>query len=106
MSFFHTHNSHPSNGGTEMNDNETPIGFLKIVYVWLATVVANKAAVVMNMALADWLQVAALIFTLAQLYFLVRDRWWRDRKQRSRRDRKSTRLNSSHSDRSRMPSSA
>lgn len=37
--------------------------------------------------IADWLVLATLLFTLLQVYFLLRDKWWRQRKDRHGRKR-------------------
>lgn len=58
-----------------MNENETKIAALKIAALTVAGAVAE-------ITLERWLTVAILVYTLAQLYFLVRDKWWRDRKRK------------------------
>ena len=32
-----------------------------------------------GVGLADWLIILTIIYTLAQLYFLLRDKWWKQR---------------------------
>lgn len=54
-----------------MNDNETKVAAFKITLLTMAGAVAE-------VTLERWLTIAILIYTLAQLYFLVRDKWWRD----------------------------
>lgn len=54
-----------------MNDNETKVAAFKIALLTLAGAVAE-------VTLERWLTIAILVYTLAQLYFLVRDKWWRD----------------------------
>lgn len=54
-----------------MNENETKVAALKIMLLTFAGAVAE-------VTLERWLTIAILIYTLAQLYFLVRDKWWRD----------------------------
>jgi hypothetical protein len=38
-----------------------------------------------GVSLADWLLAVTLVYTLAQLFFLLRDKWWRQRKDRNGR---------------------
>ena len=38
-----------------------------------------------GVGLADWLLAVTLVYTLAQLFFLLRDKWWRQRKDRNGR---------------------
>lgn len=33
----------------------------------------------MGIGLADWLIILTIIYTSAQLYFLLRDKWWKQR---------------------------
>ena len=33
----------------------------------------------MGVGLADWLIILTIIYTVAQLYFLLRDKWWTNR---------------------------
>jgi len=33
----------------------------------------------MGVGLSDWLIILTIIYTLAQLYFLLRDKWWNKR---------------------------
>lgn len=54
-----------------MNENETKVAAFKITLLTLAGAVAE-------VTLERWLTIAILLYTLAQLYFLVRDKWWRD----------------------------
>lgn len=54
-----------------MNDNETKVAAFKITLLTMAGAVAE-------VTLERWLTIAILVYTLAQLYFLVRDKWWRD----------------------------
>ena len=56
-----------------MENNETRVAAFKITLLTLAGAVAE-------ITLERWLTIAILVYTLAQLYFLVRDKWWRDRK--------------------------
>lgn len=55
-----------------MNDNETKVAAFKITLLTTAGAVAE-------ITLERWLTIAILLYTLAQLYFLVRDKWWRER---------------------------
>ena len=52
---------------------DTEFSFLKLCGIWLAAWIAS-------LSLSKVLMLATLIYTLAQLYFLLRDKWWRDRK--------------------------
>lgn len=54
-----------------MNENETKVAAIKITMLTFAGAVAE-------VTLERWLTIAILVYTLAQLYFLVRDKWWRD----------------------------
>lgn len=54
-----------------MNENETKVAAFKITLLTLAGAVAE-------VTLERWLTIAILVYTLAQLFFLVRDKWWRD----------------------------
>ena len=56
-----------------MNENETKVAAFKITLLTLAGSVAE-------VTLERWLTIAILVYTLAQLFFLVRDKWWRDPK--------------------------
>jgi hypothetical protein len=45
---------------------------------------AGKVAVawaggILGMKLSDWVLAVTLIYTVAQLFFLLRDKWWRER---------------------------
>lgn len=84
MNIFKHHNGDAINtqSQNQMNDNDSALAYLKIIYAWVAAGIAKVSAVVFGLSLSDWVQVAALLFTLAQLFFLFRDKWWRDRKQR------------------------
>jgi hypothetical protein len=66
-----------------MNDNETKIAASKITLLTLAGAVSE-------IALERWLTIAILVYTLAQLYFLVRDKWWRDPERVSKRSAKAS----------------
>lgn len=54
-----------------MDNNETRVAAFKIALLTFAGAVAE-------VTLERWLTIAILVYTLAQLYFLVRDKWWRD----------------------------
>ena len=56
-----------------MNENETKVAAFKITLLTIAGAVAE-------VTLERWLTIAILVYTLAQLFFLVRDKWWRDPK--------------------------
>ena len=56
-----------------MNENETKVAAFKIALLTFAGAVAE-------VTLERWLTIAILVYTLAQLFFLVRDKWWRDPK--------------------------
>lgn len=62
-----------------MENNETKVAAFKITLLTLAGAVSE-------IALERWLTIAILVYTLAQLYFLVRDKWWRDAKRIKKRD--------------------
>lgn len=87
MKLFRHHNADSITRDGAMNDNETLLAMLKIAVAWIAASIAKASAVVCGLTLSQWVQVSALLFTLAQLYFLLRDKWWRDpkRKRPSRR---------------------
>lgn len=55
-----------------MENNETRVAAFKITLLTLAGAVAE-------ITLERWLTIAILVYTLAQLFFLVRDKWWRER---------------------------
>lgn len=42
--------------------------------------IAVSGLTFMGVALSDWLILLTIVYTLAQLGFLVRDKWWRQRK--------------------------
>lgn len=69
-----------TNQSKHMNDNDTLWAFLKIAFAWVAAGIAKLFDTAAQMSLAEWVQFAALIFTLAQTFFLFRDKWWRERK--------------------------
>ena len=54
-----------------MHENETKVAAFKITLLTMAGAVAE-------VTLERWLTIAILIYTLAQLYFLIRDKWLRD----------------------------
>ena len=54
-----------------MENNETRVAAFKIALLTFAGAVAE-------VTLERWLTIAILVYTLAQLYFLIRDKWWRD----------------------------
>lgn len=54
-------------------DNDSHAAFTKVLLVWVA-------AVLSSITLSKLLMLATLIYTVAQFYFLMRDKWWRDRK--------------------------
>jgi len=88
MNLFKHHNAaalHQSSG--KMNDNDTIMGFFKIILAWVVAAFSSMSERVMALDLAHWVQIAALAFTLFQLLFLLRDKWWRDRKQRRNKRR-------------------
>lgn len=62
-----------------MNDNETKVAAFKISLLTVAGAVAE-------VTLERWLTIAILVYTLAQLFFLVRDKWWRDPERVKRRN--------------------
>ena len=39
----------------------------------------------LGVGLADWVLLLTIIYTAFQLYFLLRDKWWRQRKDRNGR---------------------
>lgn len=84
MSIFkhHNHATLGQHASKPMTDNETHWAFLKIFFAWLAAAIAELFDTVTRLSLAEWVQFAALVFTLAQTFFLFRDKWWRERKQR------------------------
>jgi len=80
MNLFDSHNSSHLGKDEGMHENDTPIAFLKIAAAWLFAAMAEACTFVFGLSLSQWVQVAALLFTVAQLYFLLRDKWWRDPK--------------------------
>jgi hypothetical protein len=38
---------------------------------------------VFGVGLSDWVLIATLVYTVLQLYFLLRDKWYRPRKERN-----------------------
>lgn len=83
MHIFSNHNADPTTEGNEMNDNETPWAMLKLAFAWLLYSLAKLADKLSDVSLANWIQIVVLLLTLAQLFFLMRDKWWRDRKKRA-----------------------
>jgi len=49
------------------DDHSTRMAWLKMAVAWLLTGVGS-------VSLQDWMQIAALVYTLLQIYLLVRDR--------------------------------
>lgn len=48
---------------------------------WIVAVIGQRWVLLFRVAevtLERWLTIAILLYTVAQLYFLVRDKWWRD----------------------------
>ncbi len=62
-----------------MENNETRVAAFKITLLTLAGAVAE-------ITLERWLTIAILVYTLAQLFFLVRDKWWRERDRFKKRE--------------------
>lgn len=88
MSIFKHHNAAAlDQPASKMNDNDTPLAFVKILVAWIVATFSTIAERIMALDLAHWVQLAALVFTLFQLLFLLRDKWWRDRKQRRNKRR-------------------
>lgn len=89
MNIFKHHNAAVINHDSkdQMNDNDWALAALKVCYAWVAALIANFSDVVLGLTLSQWVQIAALVFTLAQFFFLMRDKWWRDRKQQRGRRR-------------------
>ena len=50
-----------------------------------APVLTVGGLTLVGVSLADWLLAVTLVYTLAQLFFLLRDKWWRQRKDRNGR---------------------
>ncbi len=69
------------------NMNDTPLAILKIALAWLAAAFAKVSETAMKVELVHLVQVAALLFTVLQIVFLIRDKWWRQRR-RGRVDRR------------------
>lgn len=66
-----------------MNENETKVAAFKITMLTFAGAVAE-------VTLERWLTIAILIYTLAQFFFLLRDKWWRDPERVSKREAKAS----------------
>ena len=47
--------------------------------------VAVTGLTLCGVGLADWLIAVTIVYTLFQLFFLLRDKWWRQRKDRNGR---------------------
>lgn len=62
--------------------HETPRAVINILLAWLAAAFATAADKIMGLQLAQWVQLVMLLFTVCQTFFLLRDKWWRERKQR------------------------
>lgn len=45
----------------------------------LAPPVSVSSLALLGLPLTDWVIVLTLIYTVLQLYFLLRDKWWRQR---------------------------
>jgi hypothetical protein len=54
-----------------MVDHETKAAITKVVAAWTAGLIGMK--------LADWVLVVTLAYTVLQCFFLLRDKWWRER---------------------------
>ena len=42
---------------------------------------------VLGVPVQEWLILATIVYTFLQIYFLLRDKWWRQRKDRNGRKR-------------------
>lgn len=40
-----------------------------------------------GVVLSDWVMIITIVYTLFQLFFLLRDKWWRQRKDKNGRKR-------------------
>lgn len=47
--------------------------------------IAVSGLTFMGVGLSDWLILLTIVYTIAQLGFLIRDKWWRQRKDRNGR---------------------
>jgi hypothetical protein len=45
----------------------------KVALAWVGLIVGS-------VTLTQWVMLATLIYTLANTFFLLRDKWWRDKK--------------------------
>lgn len=97
MSIFKHHNAPrlESRHSGDMTPNDPPNSLIGIVYAWFAAsiaqlceLVASVGTTLAGLTLAQWVQVVALVYTLLQAVFLLRDKWWRDPK-RKRMQRRS-----------------
>jgi len=52
-----------------------------------APAVAVGGLTLFGVSLADWVLISTLLYTGVQLFFLLRDKWWRQRKDRNGRKR-------------------
>lgn len=50
-----------------------------------APTLAIGGLTLLGVGLADWVLIVTLIYTVAQLFFLLRDKWYRPRKERNGR---------------------
>ena len=55
------------------NDQDPHTAFLKVLLAWFGGAVGN-------MTLSSGVLAATLLYTLVQTFFLLRDKWWRERK--------------------------
>jgi hypothetical protein len=55
------------------NDHDTNVGTIKIVVAWL---LATIGSVTLN----EIAVVSTIVFTVLQSFFLIRDKWWRERR--------------------------
>jgi hypothetical protein len=54
------------------HDHETQAAITKVAAAWIAGLI--------GMRLSDWVLAATLTYTVLQCFFLLRDKWWRERK--------------------------
>lgn len=64
---------HSTKGNLVTNSENHPA--LKVIVAWMGAVYGS-------ISLNDLVLSATLVFTLVQIFFTVRDRWWRDRVKR------------------------
>lgn len=63
-----------------MNDHDTHLAFWKLLVAWVGALLGG-------VTLSQLVLLATLVYTVAQTFFLLRDKWWRQRRRGEHRAR-------------------